>query len=136
LKFLWNNITHKNKSIGIQDLGRNEDEDDDQYWIKPTDMTFEEVVADKGFDCETHQVRTEDGYLLKLFRVRDKTIIGKEAKVVFMQHGLFASAGTFMKYADDNTPIFNLAREGYDIWVGNNRGNLYTHENNKIDEKT
>ena len=26
-----------------------------------------------------------------------------------------------------------MAREGYDVWVGNNRGNLYTHENNKID---
>jgi len=38
-----------------------------------------------------------------------------------------------MKYAGDDTPMFNLAREGYDVWVGNNRGNLYTHENNKID---
>jgi lysosomal acid lipase/cholesteryl ester hydrolase len=99
-------------------------------------MTFEEVVADKGFHLETHQVRTEDGYLLKLFRIRDKTIVGKSAKVVFMQHGLFATAGTFIKYADDNTPVFNLAREGYDIWVGNNRGNLYTHISDKIDYKT
>jgi len=41
-----------------------------------------------------------------------------------------------MKYAGDNTPIFNLAREGYDIFVGNNRGNLYTHSNDKIDAKT
>jgi len=41
-----------------------------------------------------------------------------------------------MKYADDNTPIFNLAREGYDVWVGNNRGNLYTHENDHINPKT
>lgn len=96
-------------------------------------MTFEEVVADKGFELETHHVRTEDGYLLKLFRIRDKTTVGKKAKVVFMQHGFLASAGTFMKYAEDDTPIFNLAREGYDVWCGNNRGQLYTHENNKID---
>ena len=47
-------------------------------------MTFEEVVADKGFDLETHQVRTKDGYLLKVFRVRDKTIVGKKAKAIFM----------------------------------------------------
>jgi lysosomal acid lipase/cholesteryl ester hydrolase len=99
-------------------------------------MTFEQVVADKGFDIETHLVRTEDGYLLKLFRIRDKKIIGKNAKVVFMQHGLLASGGTFIKYADDNTPVFNLAREGYDVWIGNNRGNLYSHSNDKIDWKT
>lgn len=98
-------------------------------------MTFEEVVQDKGFNLETHEVRTEDGYLLKLFRIRDKKIVGKSAKVVFMQHGLFASGGTFIKYADDNTPAFNLAREGYDIWIGNNRGNLYSHSNNKFDWK-
>jgi len=29
-----------------------------------------------------------------------------------------------------------MAREGYDVWVGNNRGNQYTHTNNKIDWKT
>lgn len=47
-------------------------------------MTFEEVVADKGFELETHHVRTEDGYLLKVFRVRDKTTVGKKAKAIFM----------------------------------------------------
>jgi len=47
-------------------------------------MTFEQVVIDKGFDFSEHEVRTEDGYLLKLFRIRDKTIVGKEAPAVFM----------------------------------------------------
>jgi len=47
-------------------------------------MTFEEVVIDKGFDFEEYQVRTEDGYLLRLFRIRDKTIVGQKASAVFM----------------------------------------------------
>ena len=72
-----------------------------------------------------------------MFRIRDKSTVGKkDAKVVFLQHGLFASAGTFIKYADENSMAFNLAREGYDVWVGNNRGNLYTHENDHIDYNT
>jgi len=97
-------------------------------------MTFEEVVAKHGFDLETHNVTTEDGYVLKMFRIREKkTRANKHAKVVFLQHGLFASGGTFIKYADSNTPVLNLARQGYDVWVGNNRGNLYSHENIHID---
>lgn len=99
-------------------------------------MTFEEVVVNLGYDLETHTVKTDDGYKLKMFRIRDKSIVGKSAKVVFLQHGLFACAGTFIKYADNNAVAFNLARAGYDVWVGNNRGNLYSHENDHIDAKT
>jgi len=47
-------------------------------------MSFQEVVENKGFDIKEYEVRTEDGYLLKVFRIRDKTIIGKDAKAIFM----------------------------------------------------
>ena len=78
---MWNNITHKNKSLNLQTL---DDEEDDIFAIKPTDMSFQEVVENKGFDIKEYEVRTEDGYLLKVFRIRDKTIIGKDAKAIFM----------------------------------------------------
>jgi len=78
---MWNNITHKNKSLNLQTL---DDDEDDIFAIKPTDMSFQEVVENKGFDIKEYEVRTEDGYLLKVFRIRDKTIIGKDAKAIFM----------------------------------------------------
>lgn len=86
---IWDKITNKHKdfeNINVQSLSKGDSDvdGDDLFNIRPTQMTFEEVVADKGFDLETHQVRTEDGYLLKVFRVRDKTIVGKKAKAIFM----------------------------------------------------
>ena len=52
---------------------------------------FFELSTDQGMSSECHSVVTDDGYILNLFRVRDSRT--KEgAPVVFLQHGLFASA--------------------------------------------
>lgn len=53
------------------------------------------------------------------------------APVVFLQHGLFSSAETWIMNAE-KSPAFILAHAGYDVWLGNNRGTLYSRKNSKI----
>lgn len=46
-------------------------------------------------------------------------------KVVFLQHGVCDTAWTFFQSAENSIP-FLLLKEGFDIWLGNVRGNLFT----------
>jgi pimeloyl-ACP methyl ester carboxylesterase len=75
-------------------------------------------------------VTTEDGYILNLFRVKDpRTQEG--APVVFLQHGLLASAENFVSNGEES-PAFMLARRGYDVWCGNHRGTKYARDHETL----
>jgi pimeloyl-ACP methyl ester carboxylesterase len=98
--------------------------------IGPDDMTktLKEIIYENGFHMETYTVETEDGYLLDLFRIPGKT--GSPA--VFLQHGILDSADCWaMNYGND-TIAFTMAREGYDVYLGNSRGNKYSRHHTSL----
>jgi predicted alpha/beta hydrolase len=45
---------------------------------------------------------------------------------------LFSSSDSWIKKGLVESPGFLLATHGYDVWFGNNRGNLYSHSNNHV----
>ena len=67
--------------------------------------------------------------------VTDPKTIKAGAPVLFLQHGLFSSAEWWIMNAEQS-PAFILARAGYDIWLGNNRGTRYARKNNHINPDT
>lgn len=91
---------------------------------------------------EQFNVTTEDGYILALWHVWDPSVtpkLGKngQKKVIFFQHGLIDVAGTWFFNTPDKSLAHDLASEGFDVWLGNNRGttNSFQHVNLTYDDQ-
>lgn len=101
------------------------------------DGDFQDICEENGFVCENHLVFTEDGYGLTIHRL-DPSKNGYElnGKAVFLQHGLLMSSEIWCVMLDKNLNIpFRLCQQGYDVFVGNNRGNKYSSKQRTMTTK-
>ena len=83
------------------------------------------------FGVEQHTVQTNDGYLLALQRVIYKN--STKGPPVLLMHGIDGSSFDFMLNWPELSPALLLAKKGYDVWLGNNRGNFYSHGHAWVD---
>jgi gastric triacylglycerol lipase len=84
-------------------------------------------VKDSGFKGEVHRVETEDGYLLRVHRIVAKSENREKQKFpVFLMHGLLSSSGDFIVAGPSIALAYLLSSSGYDVWLGNSRGNKYS----------
>lgn len=86
------------------------------------------IVMEGGLTCKTYTVRTEDGFDLSVFRMTDPLALKKGAPAVLLQHGLFSDSVMWVTHKEKSL-AFVLARNGYDVWLGNNRGSLFSRNN-------
>ena len=79
-------------------------------------------------------MQTPDGYILTVFRIPGiigETVNPNKPPVLF-QHGILDSADCWIMNKPEVAPAFVVARQGYDVWLGNARGNKYSREHVKL----
>jgi len=91
-----------------------------------TDLNICPLITGHNYTCEEYKVLTSDGWYLKLQRIPPPKPTNA---VVYFQHGLLDSAAGILLNGPPLSLPFILSDQGYDVWLGNNRGNKVSMEN-------
>jgi hypothetical protein len=93
---------------------------------------YKSYIESHGYHLEEHKVTTKDGYTLTLWHI--PPVSPSNGKVAYFQHGVADSSWCFFQREEQSLP-FLLSKEGFDVWLGNLRGNYFSPIDSSLGQK-